>query len=97
VKLGRIAGTVVSTQKLECFEGIKLLLIQPLGRDLEPKGTVIVGMDTVRAGEGDLVYYESSKEAPQALPSGQWFHPGDVAIFAIIDDIEDVRDWEGSE
>ena len=97
MKLGRIAGTVVSTQKLECFEGIKLLLIQPLGRDLEPKGTVIVGMDTVRAGEGDLVYYESSKEAPQALPSGQWFHPGDVAIFAIIDDIEDVRDWEGSE
>jgi len=96
VKLGRIAGTVVSTQKLECFEGIKLLLIQPLDRDLEPKGEVVVGMDTVRAGEGDLVYYESSKEAPQALPSGQWFHPGDVAIIAIIDDIEDVRDWEGS-
>ena len=96
MKLGRIAGTVVSTQKLECFEGIKLLLIQPLDRDLEPKGTVIVGMDTVRAGEGDLIYYESSKEAAQALPSGQWFHPGDVAVFAIIDDIEDVRDWEDS-
>ena len=96
MKLGRVTGRVVSTQKLECFEGIKLLLVQPLDRDLEPLGDVLVAMDTVRAGEGDLIYYESSKEAPQALPDGNWFHPGDVAIFAIIDDIEDIRDREGA-
>ena len=96
MKLGRITGRVVSTQKLECFEGIKLLLIQPLDRDLNAKGDVIVGMDAVRAGEGYLIYYESSKEAPQAMPDGNWFQPGDVAIIAIIDDIEDIRDWEGA-
>lgn len=96
MKLGRITGRVVATQKLECLEGIKLLLIQPLNRDLEPTGDVLVGMDAVRAGEGDLIYYESSKEAPQAMPDGNWFQPGDVAIIAIIDAIEDIRDREGA-
>ena len=28
------------------------------------------------------------------MPDGNWFQPGDVAIIAIIDDIEDIRDWE---
>ena len=94
MKLGRIIGNVVSTQKLDVFDGIKLLLIQPLNEHLETIGEPLVGMDVVQAGVGDLVYYESSKEAGQALSN--WFHPGDVAIFAIIDDIEDVRDWEDS-
>ena len=95
MKLARVIGRVVSTQKLDCLEGIKLLLLQPLDRDLNAKGDVVVGMDAVRAGEGDLIFYESSKEAPQAMPDGNWFQPGDVAIIAIIDQIDDIRDREG--
>jgi len=88
VKLGKIIGRVVSTRKLDSFEGVKLLLIQPLDRHRKPSGDVVVGMDVVRAGEGDMVFYESSKEAGQALPN--WFHPGDVAIMGIIDHIEGI-------
>ena len=91
MKLGRIIGRVVSTNKLDCFEGVKLLLIQPVDRDMQAAGDVVVGMDVVRAGEGDLIFYESSKEAGRALPN--WWHPGDVAIMGIIDDIEDIREW----
>jgi len=86
VKLGRIIGRVVADRKHEAFEGVKLLLIQPLDSHRKPSGDVLVGMDVVRAGEGDLIFYESSKEAGQALPN--WFHPGDVAIMGIIDHIE---------
>jgi len=86
VKLGRIIGRVVADRKHESFEGMKLLLIQPLDSQRQPSGDVLVGMDAVRAGEGDLIMYESSKEAGQAFPN--WFHPGDVAIIAIIDHIE---------
>jgi len=86
VKLGRIIGRVVCDRKHESFEGMKLLLIQPLDKFRQPSGDVLVGMDAVRAGEGDLVMYESSKEAGQCFPN--WFHPGDVAIMAIIDHID---------
>ncbi len=30
MKLGRVIGTVICTQKMECFEGLKLLLVQPV-------------------------------------------------------------------
>ena len=83
MKLAKVVGTVVSTQKLECLEGIKLLLLQPLDEKQNESGDVLVAMDPVQAGEGDVVFYESSKEAARAY--NEWFQPGDVAIFGIVD------------
>ena len=93
MKLGKIIGSVVSTQKRWEFEGVKLLLIQPLSEYQEPIGEVLVGMDVVQAGEGDTVFYESSKEAGQALAN--WFHPGDVAVMGIVDHV-DLIDEKGA-
>ncbi len=84
MKLGRVIGRVVSTQKLPCFEGLKLLLVQPLDYAKKEAGPALVAWDTVRAGEGDLVFFESGKEAAQANPNG-WFNPGDAAIIGIVD------------
>jgi ethanolamine utilization protein EutN len=86
MKLGKVVGRVVSTQKMDVMEGIKLMLIQPLNENMDEAGDVLVAMDAVQAGEGDVVYYESSKEAGQAFP--EWFTPADVAIFGIVDDFE---------
>lgn len=86
MKLGKVVGTVVSTQKLECLEGIKLLLVQPLDEHGNEIGDALVAMDPVQAGEGDTVFYESSKEAAQAFTD--WFQPGDVAIFGIVDHVD---------
>jgi microcompartment protein CcmK/EutM len=60
------------------------MLIQPLDENLKESGDVLVAMDAVQAGEGDIVYYESSKEAGQAFP--EWYTPADVAIFGIVDE-----------
>jgi ethanolamine utilization protein EutN len=84
MKLGRVIGRVVSTVKLESLEGLKLLLVQPLDEKGKEAGPAIVAFDTVRAGEGDLIFYESGKEAAQANPNG-WFNPADAAIIGIVD------------
>lgn len=55
MKLGLVVGKVYSTVKNEVFDGARLLLFQPLGLDLKPAGRVMVGVDTVDAGEGDVV------------------------------------------
>ncbi len=84
MKLGRIIGTVVSTQKLETLEGLKLLLVQPLDEKGKEAGPAVVAFDVARAGEGDLVFFEAGKEAAQANPNG-WFNPADAAVIGIVD------------
>ncbi|MGA2613190.1 MAG: EutN/CcmL family microcompartment protein [Spirochaetia bacterium] len=84
MKLGLVIGTVVSTQKLESLEGLKLLLVQPLDEKGKEAGAALVAFDVARAGEGDLVFFEAGKEAAQANPNG-WFNPADAAIIGIVD------------
>ena len=83
--LGRVIGTVVATQKYEGLEGKKLLLVTPLDHGLSRNGDDQVAVDTVRAGEGDLVYLVGSREAALALDP--WFVPVDAAIVGIVDDV----------
>ncbi len=86
MKLARVIGTVVSTQKLESLEGLKLLLVQPLDEAGKDAGAAIVAFDVARAGEGDLVFFEAGKEAAQANPNG-WFNPADAAIIGVVDEV----------
>lgn len=85
MKLGKIIGRVVCTEKLDYFNGLKLLLVQPIDEQQQPAGATFVAFDTVRAGEGDVVMYETSKEAGWALR--EWYTPADAAIIGIIDQI----------
>ncbi|MDP3177353.1 MAG: EutN/CcmL family microcompartment protein [Spirochaetaceae bacterium] len=90
MKLARVIGRVVSTQKLPCYDGLALLLVQPLDQDKKDAGNPIVAYDTAKAGEGDLVFFESGKEAAQANPNG-WFNPGDAAILGVVDAVDGER------
>ena len=85
MKLGRVTGRVVSTIKVESFQGVTLLLVQPLDEKLETIGDPIVAVDTVRAGIGDPIYFETSREAGRVLENVM--NPCDAAIMGIIDDI----------
>jgi microcompartment protein CcmK/EutM len=84
MKLGRVVGRVVSGKKHESMEGLKLLLVQPVDEKLQNAGNAIVAFDMARAGEGDIVIFESGKEAAQANPNG-WFNPLDAAILGVVD------------
>jgi len=87
--LGRVIGTVVASTTYPGLEGVKLLVVQPLDRQLEPVGAAVVAADAVAmAGPDELVYFVESREAALALPVT--FVPVDHAIVGIVDAVEPV-------
>ncbi len=77
--LGRVKGTAVSSVKYPGTEGLKLLVVQPLNRKLEPVGGLQVAVDVVQAGPGDLCVMVRSREAALAMPEIK-FVPVDLAF-----------------
>jgi len=85
MKLGKVIGRVVSTVKVPAFEGLKLLLVQPVDEQLKAYGDPIVTVDTIRSNIGQIIYYEVSKEASMVLEN--LMNPCDAAIVGIVDEI----------
>jgi ethanolamine utilization protein EutN len=86
VTIGRVVGTLVSTQKHHKLEGAKLLLVQPLGLDGSPRGAILLTIDSVGAGVGETVLVViEGRAAGEALRRKA--APVDAAIIGIIDEI----------
>jgi microcompartment protein CcmK/EutM len=85
--IARVVGTVVSTQKHRKFEGAKLLLVQPITLDDQPRGAAMLAVDSVGAGvyEKVLVVIEG-RAANDAL--GRKGAPVDAAVIGIIDSVD---------
>ncbi len=84
--IGRVIGEVVTCVAYEGLTGVPFLLVQPLDKEGNDKGTAVVAADSTRmAGPGEKVYYEGGREA--ALTLDPWFVPIDHAIVGIIDDV----------
>ena len=87
MQFARVIGTLVATQKAEGLEGVKLLVVQPLDKHLQPQGEPENAADgTAQAGPGELVFVIYSREAALALP--EWFVPVDLAITGIVDETD---------
>ena len=94
MKIGRVIGTLVPCTVYEGLEGVPMLWVQPLKPGGEARGRPIVCADSTRmAGPGELIYYESIREAALALDP--WFVPVDDAIVGIVDGVHLVRDHPG--
>jgi ethanolamine utilization protein EutN len=83
---GRVKGTAVCTMKVPGTEGLKLLIVQPLNKKLEPLGPLQVAADVVDAGPGDLCVMVRSREASLAMPDVK-FVPIDLALVGIVDEL----------
>ncbi len=83
---GRVRGSAVCTIKHPGTEGLKLLVVQPLNRKLEPVGRLQVAADVVDAGVGDLCVMVRSREASLALPCEK-FVPIDLALVGVVDEL----------
>jgi ethanolamine utilization protein EutN len=90
--IGRVTGSLVSTQKMASMVGQKLLLVEPLRvneqdqSSLSPTGRTFVVVDTVGAGEGEVVLCvqgSSARFTPQTKEL-----PVDAAIVGIIDTVQ---------
>jgi ethanolamine utilization protein EutN len=81
MKYGRVVGDIVCTQKVESWDGIKLMLVQPLDEAGKEAGSLVV--DPLQSGPGDTVLFEGGREAAMAMQ--RWFNPSDATITAIVD------------
>ena len=84
MELGRVIGSVTCTIKDPQLDGLKLLLVQPLDQSLKNAGASFVAADAVGVGSGDLIYYETAREAPFAFANEP---PVDAAVVGIVDKI----------
>jgi ethanolamine utilization protein EutN len=86
MQIGRVVGTVVATQKHRKLDGAKLLLVQPLSLEGEPRGAAVLTIDSVGAGVGERVLIViEGKAAGAALRRKA--APVDAAIIGIVDEV----------
>ena len=85
----RVLGRAVCTMKVHGLEGVHLLLVQPLNKNLEPSDSVQVAADVVEAGPGDVCIMVRFREAALAM-RGERFVPVDLALVGVVDEL-DVR------
>ena len=91
MNLALIKGTAVCTVKYPGIKGIKMLVVQPVNKHLEPVGALVVAADSVRAGYGDLCVMVRSREATYSLPERN-FVPIDLALVGIVDQLDVLPD-----
>jgi microcompartment protein CcmK/EutM len=84
--LGRVVGTVVSTQKEPSLQGLKFLLVRALDEANQPTGATVVAADAVGCGVGEVVLYASGSSARQTKVTDK--RPVDAVIMAIVDQWE---------
>jgi len=83
---GRVRGTAVCTIKYPDLEGMKLLVVEPLNKHMEPDGPLQIAVDVVQAGPGDLCVMVRSREASLAMQVHK-FVPVDLALVGIVDEL----------
>lgn len=87
MQLARVIGNIVATIKHPSHDGHKLMMLQPLDHHLNKKGNAIIAIDTVQAGEGDLVLLLS-----EGTGARQILNSTDAPIRAMIIGIVDKVD-----
>jgi ethanolamine utilization protein EutN len=88
MQLARVIGTVVSTVKSDLLSARKLLVIQPLDAKLEKAGKPLVAIDSVGAGDGEVIFWCRGKEA--SFPFEPLDVPTDCTIVGIVDSVNRV-------
>ena len=84
--IGRVIGTLVSTQKHRKLESAKLLLVQPLTLEDTPRGAPVLAIDSVGAGVGERVLVVIEGRAAGAALRRK-AAPVDAAIIGIVDTV----------
>ena len=81
--MGRVIGSIVSTQKDASLVGKKLMIVQPINSRRQPIRFEQVAADTVGAGIGDFVLLTGGSSARKVFSAES--EAVDYAIVGIID------------
>ena len=85
----RVIGTAVSSVKREELKNFKLLIVQKVSVENELQGDVFVAIDTVGAGDDEvvLVTIGSAAGADGSISAAQKRVPIDASIVGILDSL----------
>ena len=90
MKLAKVLGTVVATEKDTKLVGLRFLMLGLWGYDNKPEGGSVVAVDAVGdevgAGVGEMVLFASGSSARQTQSTDK--KPVDAVVMAIVDSWE---------
>jgi len=90
--IAKVVGSLVSTQKVDSMVGYKLLIVEPYRLDAETRralkttGRTFVAVDTLGAGEGDLVIIAQGSSARLTAETKNM--PVDTLITGLVDHVQ---------
>ncbi len=84
--LGKVVGTVVATKKEPTLDGSTFLLVRGMDAEGKPTSSLVVAVDAMGAGVGEVVLYASGSSARQTELTKD--RPVDAVIMAIVDQVE---------
>ncbi len=84
--LGKVIGTVVATRKEPELNGLRMLVVRELDGAYQPAGKIIVAIDAVGAGDGEIVLFAAGSSA--RLTAVTKDRPVDHVIMAIVDAVQ---------
>lgn len=90
--LAKVTGSLVATQKVESMRGQRFVVVEPYRLDaadrkrLATTGRTLVAVDTVGAGEGELVLLTQGSSA-RLTPETKNL-PVDAVIIGIVDRVD---------
>lgn len=87
--LARVLGNVVATQKNSRYSDARIMLVQPINPDGTARGVSLLALDSVDAGEGDIVIVVQEGWSASTASTGEAGAAIDSAIVGVVDFIEE--------
>lgn len=84
--LGKVIGTVVATKKEPELNGLRFLVVRELDAAYTATGKIVVAIDAVGAGDGEVVLFAAGSSA--RLTAVTKDRPVDHVIMAIVDSVQ---------
>jgi ethanolamine utilization protein EutN len=86
--LARVIGNVVATQKNQRYEGARVMLCRKLTAELEETDDTLIALDSVDAGEGDIVLVVQEGWSASTASTGKAGAAIDSAIIGVVDRVD---------
>ena len=86
--LARVVGNVVATQKNVRYQNARIMVVQPINPDGSTRGATLLALDSVDAGEGDIVIVVQEGWSASTAATGEQGAAIDSAIIGVVDEID---------
>ncbi len=86
--LARVLGNVVATQKNHRYENARVMICQPVTLEGTETGATLLALDSVDAGEGDMVLIVQEGWSASTAATGEVGAAIDSAIIGVVDRID---------